>query len=88
MKRPLVSVALITYNQEKYIEIAIKSVLMQKVNFNYEFLIADDESDDGTSQILDQYQSRYSDVITVIHRQHNLGMNRNANELFGRCKGK
>jgi len=47
MNEPLLTVCLITYNHVSYIEQAIESVLMQKVNFTWELIIADDYSTDG-----------------------------------------
>lgn len=88
MEKPFVSVVMIAYNQEEYIEEAIESVLMQKVNFSYEILIGDDASSDKTARILDDYQERYPELIKVFHRKKNLGMCRNSYDLFGKCKGK
>lgn len=52
---PVVSVVIITYNQDKYIKEAIDSVLSQKTSFEFEVLIGDDGSTDGTSEILRSY---------------------------------
>ena len=48
MDTPLLSVCLITYNHEKFIRQAIEGVLMQKVDFEWELIIADDCSTDKT----------------------------------------
>ena len=48
MSDPLLSVCLITYNHAQYIRKAIDGVLMQKVTFSWELIIADDYSTDGT----------------------------------------
>jgi len=39
-----VSVIVLTFNHEKYIAQALDSILMQKVDFNYEILVGDDAS--------------------------------------------
>ena len=44
-----VSVAMITYNHEKYIEEAISSVMNQKGKFDIELVIGNDCSKDNTS---------------------------------------
>ena len=50
MKKPLLSILMITYNHESYIEQAIKGVFSQKVNFPVEFVISNDCSTDKTHQ--------------------------------------
>ena len=54
----LVSVLMITFNQEKFIAQAIESVLMQHVNFNYEIVIGEDCSTDQTRDIVLEYQEK------------------------------
>jgi len=85
---PLVSVCLITYNHKKYIEQAIESVLMQKTSFNWEFIIADDFSTDGTRDILLEYQQKYPELITLILQDHNVGPAKNWLSLLRKPKGK
>ena len=51
MKDINVSIICITYNQVGYIEETIESFLMQKTNFDFEILIHDDASTDGTAEI-------------------------------------
>lgn len=50
--RPLVSVRLMTYNHEAFIEKAIKGVLDQVVTFNVELIIGDDFSSDRTAEVI------------------------------------
>lgn len=88
MERPLVSVALITYNHEKFIRAAIESILIQKTNFYYELIIADDASTDGTSQIIFEYQKKYPQIIKILPITVNLGMYRNVLRLWKACRGK
>lgn len=54
-----VTVSLITYNHAPFIAQAIESVLMQEANFDFELLIGEDDSSDGTRQIVTDYQARY-----------------------------
>jgi len=61
-----VSVSLITYNHKDFIAKTIESVLMQKVDFDYEIIIGDDCSNDGTNEILKAYQEKYPDKIQLI----------------------
>lgn len=51
MSRPHVTVAMITYNHEKYIASAVKSILAQTYE-DFELVIVDDGSSDATSDII------------------------------------
>ncbi|MFZ7120207.1 MAG: glycosyltransferase [Eubacteriaceae bacterium] len=64
-KKPLVSVCIITYNHVKYISKAIDGALMQITNFDYEILIGEDASIDGTRNICIEYALKYPDKIRL-----------------------
>lgn len=66
-----VSVLCITYNQKDYISDAIDSFLNQKTDFNYEIIINDDASTDGTTEILLEYEKRYPEKIKIITHEEN-----------------
>lgn len=69
------SVSLITYNQKSFISQTIDSILQQKVDFNYEIIIGDDCSTDGTRETLLEYQKNYPSLIKLIlHPQKNAGI--------------
>lgn len=55
MDKPLVSVVMPSYNHAEFIAEAIESVLRQTYD-NFEFIIADDGSKDGTVEIIQRYQ--------------------------------
>ena len=59
------SVSLITYNQAAFIAQAIESVLEQQTTFDFELLIGEDDSSDGTRDIVRQYQARYPGRIRL-----------------------
>ena len=52
------SVFVVTYNQEQYIKQCLESIAKQKVNFDYEVIIGDDCSTDGTGRICDEFANR------------------------------
>lgn len=72
--RPKVSVVMITYNHERFIEQAVRSVLMQKAEFNYDIVIGEDCSTDRTRDILLQLQRQYPDRIKLLLQPQNIGM--------------
>lgn len=68
---PLVDVALVTYNHEKYIAQAIESVLMQRTDFAWRLIVGDDCSTDNTQAIVREYARRYPDRITTeLYAEH------------------
>ncbi len=73
MNEPLLSVCLITYNHVNYVSQAIEGVLMQQVNFNWELVIADDFSRDGTREIILKYKEKYPEFIKLIFQDKNVG---------------
>ena len=88
MDHPLLSVCIITYNHKAFIREAIEGVLMQKVNFSIEIIIADDFSTDGTREIIIEYQQKHPDLIKLILQQKNIGAGPNWMELISTPKSK
>lgn len=85
---PLVSVACITYNHEKFIAQAIESVLMQVTDFPVELVIGEDCSTDGTRAIVQEYAVKYPGVIRPLLPDKNLGMAENYEAVRLACRGK
>jgi len=83
----LVSVEMITYNQERYIAKALDSVLMQEVDFKYEIVIGEDCSTDSTRQVLLKYQALHPDKIRLVLHKENVGMRNNAKAVSDVSKG-
>ena len=82
-----VSVAIITFNQVDFIAKALDSVLMQRTSFDYDIVIGDDCSKDGTDQVIGDYQKRFPAKVKPIFRTKNVGMNTNFKETLERCQG-
>ena len=78
---------MITYNHERFIEQAVESVLMQKVNFRYELVIGEDCSVDRTRDIIIQFQKKYPDRIRLLLRERNLGSSMNFIRTLEACQG-
>lgn len=81
-----VSVLLVTYNHEKYIAEALESVIMQKHDYPFEIIIADDHSTDNTIEIIKGYASKHPE-ITFLPVQPNLGITKNYKRGFDACQG-
>ena len=68
MNRPKVSVCVQTYNHAPYIAQALDSVLMQETDFDFEIIVGEDESNDGTREICIEYAEQYPDRIRLFLR--------------------
>ena len=58
----MVNVIMITYNHETYVEQAIESVIMQKTNFKFNLIIAEDSSTDRTRAICYDYEQKFPEI--------------------------
>lgn len=82
-----VSVVIATYNQEKYVRHTLESVVSQKTNFEFEAIVGDDCSTDGTAAIVREFAEKYPEIIVPVIREKNLGMVGNTTDLTSRVKG-
>ncbi|MEW4571273.1 glycosyltransferase [Tautonia sp. JC769] len=80
---PAVSVLMPAYNAERYIEEAAESILAQTFT-DFEFLIIDDGSTDGTRSILERIAARDSRVRLV--SRPNAGYVVSLNEMIGMAR--
>ena len=62
------SVCMVTYNHAPFITQALDSVLMQETDFDYEIILGEDESNDGTREVCIDYANRYPDSIRLFLR--------------------
>ena len=83
-----VSVIILTYFHEQYIERALKSVLDQKADFRYEILISDDASEDKTLQVVEKMRKDQKIPITIHSYETNVGTTQNLFDACVRAKGK
>lgn len=86
MSVPLVSVLMTAYNREQYIAEAIESVLASTYR-NFELIVADDCSTDGSLGIAHQYAAK-DNRIKVIKNEKNLGDYPNRNKVSTYAIGK
>lgn len=83
----LLSVCMVSYNQELYVREALDSVLMQKTDFAYEVIVSDDCSKDATVAILNEYAAKYPNV-RVIAGKRNVGYPNNQRRSLEAANGK
>ena len=61
----LVTIASTTYNMEAFIGEALDSWLTQKASFQYDILISDDGSTDGTCDVVRRYMEKYPNIRLI-----------------------
>jgi glycosyltransferase involved in cell wall biosynthesis len=84
--KPIISVCIICYNQERYIADCIESILAQTLDANLEILIGDDASTDRTSAIIAEYAASDRRIVHI-RRPENLGFVANQRDLSSRARG-
>lgn len=80
----LVSVIVSVYNCKQYIEEMLSSILEQTIS-DWELIIVDDASTDGTWEILQKYSDSR---IFLLRNEQNEGLTKNLNKAIKRAKGK
>lgn len=84
-KKPGISVLMPAYNCEPYVGAAIESVLAQTWG-DFELLIADDRSTDGTWRVLQDY-ARKDGRIKLFRNERNMGVSKTRNFLIQNASG-
>ena len=64
----LVSITIVTYNSGRFIKRCLESVLAQRYP-SREIIVVDNNSQDGTVDILEQFEDR----CTVVYNEENIG---------------
>ena len=82
---PAVSVVIPAYNAERYLEAAVRSVLAQTW-FDFEILIVDDCSTDGTVALMSALAAEDSRII-CFHNSQNLGVAETRNIAIAKAQG-
>jgi glycosyltransferase involved in cell wall biosynthesis len=84
----MISVIVVTYNQEETIARALDSILMQKCSHPYEIVIGEDCSTDSTADVCREYARRHADRIRLFCNEHNKGLIDNYYDCLLQCRGK
>ncbi len=81
------SVWIVTYNHENFIEQCLNSALEQEVDFDYEIIVGEDCSTDSTAERLKTIENRNPDRVRVIYNESNIGGRANLYKTLAACKG-
>lgn len=83
-----VSVCVITFNQEKYIRQCLESILEQETNFDFEVIVGDDYSTDGTRDVVIDFARRYPGKVIPILYPQKVGGTQNFLSVHNQACGK
>jgi len=81
-----ISIALCTYNGEKFLLKQLESILWQTLLPN-ELVACDDNSTDETRRILDEFRKEAPFPVKICQNDQNLGITRNFEKAIGLCSG-
>lgn len=85
-QQPLVSVAIIAYNQRQFLGELLDSILSQNYP-NLEVIVADDASTDSTPEFCEEYERRHPGRVVWLLAKENGGITANSNAGLQRCTG-
>ena len=63
----MISVLLMTSNHERFIGQALDGVLGQKVDFQYEVLVGEENSTDRTREVLKKYKNKFAKKLKSVN---------------------
>jgi len=81
------SVCLVTFNHEEYIDQALQSVFDQRTSSKFELVVGDDGSSDRTPDIVMRSASKAPVHTRVIVQERNVGLVENFRRTFNACRG-
>ena len=84
---PLVSVAIVTYQQKRFLIEVVESVLAQDYP-KVEIIVADAGSTDGSHEVLQGYADRFPDKFKLVLSTKNHDITINSNAALNACGGK
>lgn len=82
-----VTVVVLTYNHERFINQALNSILAQRVNFPIQVIVADDGSTDRTNEIVAEFKQNYPEIFIKLGGGQNYGVRQNILNCLSEIKG-
>jgi glycosyltransferase involved in cell wall biosynthesis len=83
----ILSVIIPSYKFVNYIEDCIESIFKQITNFDFDVIVRDDGSDDGTKEKLLKLEKKFNNLI-VLNGDENIGGQKNIKKLIDFCTSK
>jgi len=86
----MVSVCVITYKHEQFIEQTLENILSQQVNFDFEVIVSDDCSPDNTVAVINDFIARHpkGHLVKFYPQEKNIGVLPNFIFALKACTGK
>lgn len=84
----LLTVYCITYNHSRYIKKALDGFLRQRTSFHFKVLIIDDASNDGTTDIIRDYQRMHPDIFELLLAKENMYKTPQRDKIYRQIKQK
>ena len=89
MTTPLLSIAIPTFNRAEILNEALTCLMSQIKDFkNIEVIISDNNSTDNTKEIINNWHTKYPDIITTFFQKENTGFYGNFKKCKELAKGK
>jgi glycosyltransferase involved in cell wall biosynthesis len=82
---PLISIAVTTFNGEKFLNAQLDSLITQTFQ-DFEIIVSDDASTDGTIEILEEYQQKDTRIRVFKHAKRQ-GLQKNFEFVMRECAG-
>ncbi|WP_395052113.1 glycosyltransferase family 2 protein [Flavobacterium sp.] len=89
-KTPILSVCVITYGHEYFIEKSLQSILMQECDFEYNIIVCNDNSPDNTEDKVQSILKNHPKSSLIKYHNHEKNIGAMPNFLFAlqKCNGK
>lgn len=84
----IISVIVLTYNQESTIGRTLDSILSQQCHLPLEIVIGEDGSTDGTREVCEDYAKRFPKTVRLMPKAENKGILNNYFDCLLTCRGK
>lgn len=85
--KPILSIIIVSFNTEKLTRGCVESILKNSSGGNYETIVVDNDSKDGSVEMLRKYKSELSN-FRLIENSENLGFSKASNQATRLARGK